>query len=354
MSVVDRLVGQQRYTAGSVLAAPRFVEAVWRSGSLAVTFEEVYPNENTMPNSLSRRDFVHTAAALVPFMALGRPSPLGASSEPLFGISLAEWSLHRALWAGELNNLEFPAVARAQYGIDAVEYVNQFFKDKASDRAYLSDLKQRCDDHGVTSLLIMCDGEGALGDPDDVARSTAVENPYRWVEAAQFLGCHSIRVNARAEGTAQEQAALAADGLRRLTEFAAPHDINVIVENHGGLSSNGAWLVSVIETVGHPRCGTLPDFGNFRITDDEWYDRYQGVTELMPHAKAVSAKSNDFDEQGNETNTDYERMMRIVLDAGYRGYVGIEYEGDLPEPEGIHATKRLLERVRTALEPAYR
>ncbi len=351
----DRLVGEKRYIAGSVLALPAGSYATpWRSGSLAVTFQGGHPDENTMPSTSSRREFVQTAAALVPFMAAGRLSPFGAPSGPLFGISLAEWSLHRALWAEELDNLEFPAVARTEYGIDAVEYVNQFFKDKATDRAYLRDLKQRCDDHGVTSLLIMCDGEGALGDPDDAARSKAVENHYRWVEAAQFLGCHSIRVNAQSQGTPEEQQVLAADGLRRLTEFGAQNDINVIVENHGGLSSNGAWLTSVIEAVGHPRCGTLPDFGNFRITDDEWYDRYQGVTELMPYAKAVSAKSNDFDEQGNETNTDYERMMRIVLDAGYRGWVGIEYEGDLPEPEGIHATKRLLERVRTALEETYR
>ena len=102
--------------------------------------------------------------------------------------------------------------------------------------------------------------------------------------------------------------------------------------------------------VDHPRCGTLPDFGNFRITREEEYDRYQGVKELMTYAKGVSAKSHDFDEQGNETRTDYARMMKIVLDAGYRGYVGIEYEGNrLSEPEGIKATKVLLERVREDL-----
>jgi sugar phosphate isomerase/epimerase len=157
-------------------------------------------------------------------------------------------------------------------------------------------------------------------------------------------------VNAQSAGTPEEQRDRAADGLRRLTEFAAPRGINVIVENHGGLSSNGAWLASVIRRVNHPRCGTLPDFGNFRVADDEWYDRYVGVAELMPFAKAVSAKSHEFDAQGNEVRTDYERMMRIVLDAGYRGYVGIEYEGDgLSEPDGIRATKRLLERVRDRL-----
>jgi sugar phosphate isomerase/epimerase len=253
-----------------------------------------------------------------------------------------------------LANLDFPGVTRNEYGLDAVEYVNQLWADKQAGASYVKDLKQRCDDHGVKSLLIMCDDEGDLGDPSDAARTQAVENHYKWVEAAKALGCHSIRVNARSTGTADEQAKRAADGLRRLTEFAAQHDINVIVENHGGLSSNGEWLVRVIRAVDHPRCGILPDFGNFRITDDEIYDRYKGVAEFMPFAKAVSAKANDFDDEGNETGTDYERMMRIVLDAGYRGYVGIEYEGDnLSEPDGIRATKALLEGVRMRLASAY-
>ncbi len=313
-----------------------------------------------MARSLSRRGFLEGVAATVPVAALARTSVLLSGlqacrmQEPLFKISLAEWSLHRTLNAGELDNLDFPALAHNEFEIDAVEYVNQFFKDKARDTAYLSDLKTRADDNGVKSLLIMCDGEGALGDPDDAARTFAVENHHRWVEAAQFLGCHSIRVNAQSDGTPDEQRDLAVDGLSRLTEFAAPFGINVIVENHGGISSNGEWLASVISAVGHSGCGTLPDFGNFRIEEGVWYDRYQGMTELMPHAKAVSAKSNEFDQHGNERNTDYERVLRIVLDAGYRGYVGIEYEGsELPEMEGIRATKALLERTRAALEQNY-
>jgi sugar phosphate isomerase/epimerase len=265
---------------------------------------------------------------------------------PPFRISLAEWSLHRALNAGELDNLDFPRVTREEYGIEAVEYVNSFFKDRARDQAYLAELKTRCDDLGVRSLLIMCDGEGALGDPDEGARTLAVENHFPWVEAARFLGCHSIRVNAASSGTPEEQRELAADGLRRLTEFAAPMEINVIVENHGGVSSNGAWLASVMEAVDHPRCGTLPDFGNFQMAPGEWYDRYRGMAELMPYAKAVSAKSHVFDEDGNESEIDFFRMVQIVYDAGYRGFLGIEYEGtELSEPEGIRATKDLLERV---------
>ena len=301
-----------------------------------------------MPPTIDRRAFLGTVAALATGVKAARPD------QPIFRISLAEWSLHRTLRAGTLDNLDFPATARSAYGIDAVEYVNTFFKDKAQDAAYLRDLKSRADASGVKSLLIMCDGEGALGDPDAQARTRAVENHHRWVTAAAFLGCHSIRVNAQSSGSPDEQRRLAADGLRRLTEFGARHEINVIVENHGGLSSNGAWLASVIKAVGHPRCGTLPDFGNFQVAPGEWYDRYRGVTELMPFAKAVSAKSHEFDAQGNERRTDYARMLRIVLDAGYRGYVGIEYEGDtLPEAEGIRATKALLERVRAELARHY-
>jgi sugar phosphate isomerase/epimerase len=279
-----------------------------------------------------------------------QPLALGADDMPLYRISLAEWSLHKSLFGGKLDHLDFVRVSKNEFDIDAVEYVNQFFKDKATDTKYLEEMKKRASDLGVKSLLIMIDGEGALGDPDEAKRTKAVENHYRWVEAAKFLGCHAIRVNARSGGTPEEQRKLAADGLRRLSEFAAPHGMNVIVENHGGISSNGAWLASVMADVNLGNCGTLPDFGNFRISAKEVYDRYQGVKELMPYAKAVSAKSHDFDAEGNETQTDYRKMMQIVLAGGYHGYVGIEYEGSkLDEYAGIRATKKLLERVRAQL-----
>jgi len=263
-----------------------------------------------------------------------------------FKISLAQWSLNRRLRGQQepkLDNLDFAKETR-RFGIEAVEYVNQFFMDKAKDTKYLVQMKNQAKDNGIKSLLIMCDREGDLGDPDAKRRSQAVENHYKWVEAAKFLGCHSIRVNARSEGTYEEQLKLAADGLSRLSEYAADYKINVIVENHGGLSSNGKWLSSVIKMVGLANCGTLPDFGNFPPQTD----RYEAVKILMPHAKSVSAKSYDFDQQDNETTIDYWRMMDIVLAAGYHGYVGIEYEGKrLSENEGILATKRLLEKIRT-------
>jgi sugar phosphate isomerase/epimerase len=301
-----------------------------------------------MANDLSRRDFLIRASAAAAAAALaGRAvdaqTPKGAG--PAFKISLAQWSLHRELRAGTLDNLDFARVAKKDFGIDAIEYVNSFFKDRAKDAAYLADMNRRAKDLGVYQHLIMCDGEGRLGDPDAAKRTEAVENHYKWVEAARTLGCASIRVNAASDGSFDEQLALAADGLKRLTEFADPHGINVIVENHGGLSSRGDWLVGVMKRVNHPRCGTLPDFGNFYE-----YDRYQGVAELMPYAKAVSAKTHDFDEKGEETTKDYRRLMKIVADAGFRSWVGIEYEGRrLPEREGITATLRLLERVRAEM-----
>ena len=308
-----------------------------------------------MTGSLDRRSFLKSAAATGAALGLATSgSPLLLAAEegkmPLFKISLAEWSFHRALEEGKMNNLEFPIVAKRDYGIDCVEYVNVFFMDKARDTAYLTELKKRCDDNGVKSGLIMCDGEGDLGDPDDAKRTEAVENHHQWVEAAKFLGCHSIRVNARSTGSYDEQMDRAVDGLRRLSDFADPHGINVIVENHGGLSSNGKWLSAVIKKVGLPNCGTLPDFGNFEIEPGNEYDRYQGIRELMPYAKGVSAKSSQFDGEGNEVQTDYRRMIKIVLDAGYHGYIGVEWEGSTPsEPEGVRLTQQLLERVRDEL-----
>ncbi len=279
-------------------------------------------------------------------------SQTAAPKDLFFKISLAQWSLHKSLFDNKFTNLDFPAKARNDFGISAVEYVNQFFKDKAKDSAYLADLKQRADDNGVTNVLIMVDGEGNLGELDKNKRTAAVENHKKWVEAAKFLGCHSIRVNAYGEGSEEEVGKAATDGLRTLSEFAKGSDINVIVENHGGYSSKGIWLANVIKNTGMDNCGTLPDFGNFCIKHgenyscNEWYDRYQGTAEMMPFAKGVSAKTHDFDENGNCVETDYERILKVVKDAGYTGHIGIEYEGStLSEEEGIRKTKALLERV---------
>ena len=304
-------------------------------------------------SNLKRRDFLKFGASIAGGLAATglRGSLLSDIKKPMvFKISLAEWSLHRALQSKEIDHLDFYSVAKKEFDISAVEYVNTFFFNKARDTTYLKEMKTRADDLSVRSLLIMCDNEGNLGDPDDSKRKSAVENHYKWAEAAKFLGCHSIRVNARSEGSYDEQIELAADGLRRLAEFGDSIGINTIVENHGGLSSNGKWLSAVMEKVDHPRIGTLPDFGNFRLDGEEWYDRYQGVRELMPYAQAVSAKSHEFDSDGNEINTDYYKMMKIVLDASYNSHVGIEYEGTAhSEMEGIRLTLELLKKVRASI-----
>ncbi len=306
-----------------------------------------------MHDTHTRRDAIRIGLAA---SATALLSPAALARQPRhampYTISLAQWSLHKLLFANEISNLDFAREARAME-FDAIEYVNAFFKDKATDADYLARMNKQASDEGVTQLLIMIDGEGALGDADNSKRTEAINNHRRWIDAASTLGCHSIRVNAQSSGSYEQQQKLAADGLARLTEIGDEHGINVIVENHGGLSSNGHWLAGVMKLVDHPRCGTLPDFGNFcmdwsRVQEpDAWYDRYKGVGELMPYAKAVSAKSHEFDEQGNETKTDYDRMMRIVVDAGYHGYVGVEYEGSKHSPrEGCRLTKALLERVR--------
>ncbi|HWA00043.1 MAG TPA: sugar phosphate isomerase/epimerase family protein [Caulobacterales bacterium] len=318
----------------------------------------------------TRRHMMLGAAAL----PLAACSTMPAAKPAPFKISLAQWSFHRRLYGstfgeamqgrsyedfvrahreapqtvlrGTLDPLDFPVIARREFDIGAVEYVNRFYMAHVNDRAYLTELKHRCESNGVESRLIMCDDEGNLGDPDDARRAQAVENHRKWLEAAQFLGCFAIRVNARSEGSYDEQMRLAADGLHRLAELGDQHGLDVIVENHGGLSSNGQWLASVMRMGDHRRLGTLPDFGNFKLSDTEEYDRYQGVAEMMPFAKAVSAKCYDFDASGNETTLDYPRLMKIVTDAGYHSFLGIEYEGPrMSEADGVRACKALLERI---------
>ena len=296
----------------------------------------------------NRRNFIRTTAAATVGGLLISPALANAMSKGgKYKISLAEWSFHKALFAGEMTNLDFPRVTR-ELGMEGVEYVNQFFKDKAKDQKYLAELKKITKDEGVRNVLIMCDGEGMVGHPEKAEREKTVENHKRWVDAAAFLGCHSIRVNAGSRGSYEEQQKLAADGLRMLCEYGDTQKINIIVENHGGFSSNGEWLSGVMKIVDHKRVGTLPDFGNFVIDRQtgESYDRYKGVELLMPFAKGVSAKSNVFDKEGNEANMDYFRLMKIVDDAGYKGFVGVEFEGsELSEKEGVIATRKLLEKV---------
>lgn len=315
-----------------------------------------------MSARLSRRDFLEQGVgvfAVTGAASLGSMRPAEAA-DPLFRISLAEWSINRPLFDGAMQHLDFAKIAKG-VGIDAIEYVNQFFKDKAKDTAYLREMNTRAQAEGVTQVLIMCDAEGNLGDPDAAKRKTAVENHYKWVEAAKFLGAHTIRVNGYSAGTPDEQMKLVADGMRKLVEFADPLGINVVIENHGGLSSNAKWLVQTIKLVNHPRAGTLPDFGNFRISGPgrdnpdakvSSYDSYVGVAEMMPLAKGVSVKPRVWDFNGNSSDIDLLRMMKIVVDAGYRGHAGIEYGPAGKELEGVKQLRVELEAVRDQLTAA--
>jgi len=290
---------------------------------------------------------------------------------PDFQISLAQWSLHKTFFGVESMDweqfgktlmespddllkgrdpMDFPAMA-ADYGVNSIELVNTFYFSKADDMDYWTAFKKKCDEAGVSVGLIMVDALGDLGNADPNKQLEAVENHYKWVDVAKFLGAHSIRVNAAGEGTADEVAKNAVVGLSSLGKYGAAKGINIIVENHGGYSSNGEWLSGVMGQVGMDNVGTLPDFGNFCIERGpdgclNEYDRYKGIAELMPYAKGVSAKSHEFDAAGNEVNSDFLRIMKIVKESGFKGYVGIEYEGtQLSEDEGIKATKALLEKV---------
>lgn len=287
---------------------------------------------------MTRRHFLATSSAA----AFVTPSFGQDDDKPLFEISLAQWSNHRMLRASKISNLEWPQYTKETYGIHALEYVNQFLKGKAEDEGYLADLNKRVSDLGMTNVLIMVDGEGNIGAPAEKDRNKTVDNHKKWVTAAKTLGCHSIRVNAYGEGSPEDAAKQVTDGLYKLSTFAADHGINVIVENHGGNSSNGKWLSGVLTAVNLPNCGSLPDFGNFHN-----YDRYQGIRDLMPFAKGVSAKSREFDSAGNEVQTDFSKAMELVLNANYHGFVGVEYEGGKhSEDEGVLLTKALLEKVR--------
>ena len=312
--------------------------------------------------SLSRRDFFKGSLAGAAALGLGlrpissfaadvtgKPAP-GKIGD--FKISLAEWSLNNALFGrkGEkIDNLDFPKIAREQFGISGVEFVNQFFKDKAKDDSYLQDLKKRADDHGVTCVLIMIDGEGDLSAPEKSDREQAVENHKKWVDAAEALGCHAIRVNTGGNYGATDVDKVA-EACGALAEYGATHKIEVICENHGGPSSDPDALLALIKKVGKANFGTLPDFGNFPNRDHDYsIDVYEAIARMMPYAKGVSAKSYDFDDSGKEKHLDFARILKIVTDSGYDGWVGIEYEGSrLPEPEGIMATKKLLESLKGA------
>lgn len=288
--------------------------------------------------------------------------------EQWFKLSLAQWSLHKMIQSGEMDPVDFAKKAN-ELGFSGIEYVSDLYSDylekgddpKKAMEELLLVLKDRSTHYQVENVLIMVDDEGHLAELNDAKRNQTVENHKKWVDAAAFLGCHSIRVNAHGEGSEEEVAAAAIKGLSALAGYAAEKGINVIVENHGGYTSSGKWLSNVMKQVNMPNCGTLPDFGNFCINVsygsinaeecEDVYDIYQGVAELLPYAKGVSAKSYDFDDEGNQPLIDYYKMMKVVKDGGYTGYIGVEFEGsNMTEIEGIEATRSLILKASGAMK----
>jgi sugar phosphate isomerase/epimerase len=276
-------------------------------------------------------------------------------------MSLAEWSFHRSIAEGKMDHLDFAAKAKNEFGINAVEYVNGLFGSKKKNfreagksEKYLAEMLQRSSDAGVVNHLLMVDEEGDLAGLDDKKRLKGIDDHRKWLDAAKFLGCRTVRVNLHGEGPTDAKHKASVDSLGRLGDLAATMNLNVVVENHGSDSSKGFWIASVMKEVNKPNVGTLPDFGNFCITHpwgttqdgcDNEYDRYKGVEEMLPFAKGVSAKTYDFDEKGEQPKMDYKRLLDIVKKAGFKGYIGIEFEGNTQaEVDGVRRTKELLKR----------
>ena len=305
---------------------------------------------------MNRRKFITGTLTLgtgLTFMNSVQASGLftNSISVPTLQISLAQWSLHRKIRSGKMNHLEFAEKSQS-FGCVGLEYVSVFFKDKAKNKTFLKEMNTRAEDHQQQNVLIMVDGEGYMADKDSKKRTKAIENHYKWVEAANTLGCHAIRVNLAGQEDKIEAQKAGVDSLNRLGEFAKPHNISILVENHNGLSSDCRWLSDVMQNVKYKNIGTLPDFGNFCVKRGEdgscitEYDKYQGISELMPFAKALSAKSYEFDAAGNETKADFYKMLTIARENDYSGYVGIEFEGNtISEEEGIIKTKNLLDKA---------
>jgi sugar phosphate isomerase/epimerase len=308
----------------------------------------------------SRRKFIQDFTALTAGLAIAPETFSALNANVHYKLSLAQWSLHRTLRSGKLDTLDFPAFTKKEFGISIVEYVNQFFMDKGNDSKFLSELLKRCKDNGVKNHLIMIDSEGELGASEPAKRMKAVENHYKWVDAAKFLGCATVRVNAHGTGTPEALQDACADGISKLATYAKKSNLNVIIENHGGMSGDGDWMVALMKKINMKNVGILPDFGNFCTKREggnlysgkciSEYDKYKGVKQWLPYSKGISAKTLELDQSGNCVETDYPKIFKIIKDGGFKGIIGIEYEGDkLAEVEGIRATKTLLEKTGRAV-----
>jgi len=300
---------------------------------------------------MKRRVFISKAAMGTAALAAA-PVIGGSPDQKELQISLAQWSLHKSFNDGTLNPVDFAAIAMEKYGIHAVEYVNNFYRDRVADETFWNQMKSRSSDAGVKNWVMMVDDEGDLGTADKNERLQSVENHYKWIHAANLLGCRTMRVNAFGDPDREVYRASIMDAMATLADYAAQSELNIVIENHGLFSSDAELIAGIIKEVNRPNFGSLPDFGNWCLSAkwgttqgecDEAYNRYKGVAEMLPYAKAVSAKSYNFNERGEDTKIDYYRMMKMVKESDYNGFTGIEYEGEeKSEHEGILLTKDLM------------
>jgi len=271
-----------------------------------------------------------------------------------FKVSIAPWSLTRKPYGENdpdgIHFLDYPLVAR-ELGFEAIEHDNLHYPGDLPNDKHLAKMKQRTEEAGVTNTLILCGALGDIADSRKSRRKKANFNYERWIEAAQFLGCHQVRVvcSDHIDIDWDEKMKLTVEAVSKLADFAQGHSIELLIENHNGYTSNPNWLVEMIQKVNRPNCGILGDFTEWRIEQNPdvlYPDPYKGYEILAPYVKSVGAKSTTFDVLGNELVTDYPRMFEILNKVGYQGYIAVEYFGnDLPRRKGTTMTKELVERI---------
>ncbi len=295
---------------------------------------------------MNRRHLLKSAAIGAGVSSLPWESFAQGDGENWLKLAVQQYSFNKQLRSGELTMLDYPATVVEGTGIKALEYFNGHMEDRAGDMAFFKDVRQRCDDLGVVNTMMLCRSKPALDAAEASERQAAIEGYRPWLEATKVLGGEYIRVDVRSGGDPEEQKKYAVDGLKSLSAAAASdYEMGILVENHGGHSGNGKWVAEVMKAVNLDNCGTLPDFQNFKD-----YDPYLGVEEMMPWAKILCAKSKEFDDEGNEVNVDFRRMLKIAKESGFTGYIGIEFEGHDVDPiMGINLTKALIERVMAEL-----
>jgi sugar phosphate isomerase/epimerase len=303
------------------------------------------------------------AIALLVFVSCSKyedtPTLASQASSPEAKYTLAQWSFHRDLFDGKIDSVDFINAA-GEMGFIGVEYVSQFFQDKVEDFAYFDTLNAAAKKAGIKNIMIQVDNIGNLSSSDPEQRNQALADGKKWVDAASYLGCALMRVNAHGEGSPEEIKANSIEAIGELAEYAKTKGVQIIIENHGGISNDGAWLADLISKLADKNVAGLADFHNWCIERENgelWgapcikeYDAYHGFAELIGTAKSVSVKALEFDANGDETSMDFVKFFQIMKTASYDGYLGVEYEGSsLPSREGILKTKALAEKTRQVI-----